>query len=93
MCEGGLRVTVVVYTADINPFTKLEAEVMRDLADTCSGRVGGSLKLELVEEDAALRYDMTMQHRNTMRQRLEEFDVFLRVGRAASADGSRRRRG
>ena len=77
MCEGGLRVTILLYTADSNPYTPKELAELRALCDSCTGRIGGSLTLENIEVDAQLKFDATMQHRKEFLRRIEEYDLFV----------------
>ena len=58
---------VVLYTADVNPFTADQLSEMRELTGHCSGLAGGSLALEVKEEDHELKYDMTMARRGARR--------------------------
>ena len=53
MCEGGLRVELVLYTADSNPYTAAQELEMRALLGGCSGHFGGSVDFVLKEEPAA----------------------------------------
>ena len=76
MCEGGLVVKLIIYTADVNPFTASEATEMREISDTCGSDVG-SLDLEIQSHPASLRLEMTMQHRLDVRKHLGAFDIFL----------------
>ena len=77
MCEGGLRVTILLYTADSNPYTPKELAELRALCDSCTGRIGGSLTLENIAVDAQLKFDATMQHRKEFLRRIDEFDLFV----------------
>ena len=54
MCEGGLRVELVLYTADSNPYTAAQELEMRALLGGCSGHFGGSVDFVLKEEPAAV---------------------------------------
>jgi len=76
MCEGGLRVTVLLYTADSNPYTVKETAELEALCGSCMSSKG-SLDLEIVELDAALKFDATMQHRKAFLRRIEDFDLFV----------------
>mmetsp|Transcript_14536 Transcript_14536/g.47364 ORF Transcript_14536/g.47364 Transcript_14536/m.47364 type:complete len:399 (+) Transcript_14536:1778-2974(+) len=77
MCEGGLVVRVLIYTADTNPYTELEALEFDHVAKTCTGRSGGAVEIVVEEHPASLRLEMTMQHRHEVKKRLQEFDVFV----------------
>ena len=70
MCEGGLRVTILLYTADSNPYTPKEREELQALCDSCTGRTGGTLALENIAVDAQLKFDATMQHRKEFLRRI-----------------------
>ena len=77
MCEGGLRVTILLYTADSNPYTPKEREELQALCDSCTGRTGGTLALENIAVDAQLKFDATMQHRKEFLRRIDEYDLFV----------------
>lgn len=77
MCEGGLRVRVVIYTADTHPYTPEQDAEMRQLASTCTGVLGGWFELKVVEKPASLRLEMTMQHRAEVKANLKNFDIFV----------------
>lgn len=77
MCEGGLGVRVIIYTADTNPYTAAEEAEMMQIAKTCTGLVGGWFELVVVEKPASLRLEMTMQHRADVKAHLQDFDLFV----------------
>ena len=77
MCEGGLQVELVLYTADSNPYTSSQEAEMREILGGCSGFFGGSVTFKLLALPASLKFDMTMQHRHEMRNRIDDFDVFV----------------
>ena len=66
MCEGGLRVTLRIYTADGTDGTAAlsgaEARELAALAD-CSGALGGSMAFSVEPRPGRLRKVLTMEHR------------------------------
>mmetsp|Transcript_19009 Transcript_19009/g.28722 ORF Transcript_19009/g.28722 Transcript_19009/m.28722 type:complete len:340 (-) Transcript_19009:555-1574(-) len=77
MCEGGMKIRVVIYTADTNPYTQAQTEEFVSMTKSCTGLFGGSLEIEIEEHPATLRLEMTMQHRREVKKRLNDFDIFL----------------
>ena len=73
MCEGGLFVRVVLYTADTNPYTKAQKREIKQIEQTCTSE----MEIDIQEHPASLRLEMTMQHRIEVQKHLEDFDMFL----------------
>ena len=75
MCEIGFSVTVLLYTADINPYTADEEADMRALG--YFNRLGQSVDLRILVRDSDLRLKMTIEHRREFLKYLDDYDLFV----------------
>ena len=90
MCEGGAFVTLVIYTADKNPYTPQQADEMAQLAVCSAPPSLGSLTLQIETRPGSLELAMTMEHRNEMKRMIDQFDLFVYMEVRAPRERARR---
>ena len=75
MCEAGMDVTVLLYTADTNLYTDAETHEMEQLG-FCT-RIQGSVDIRILVRSAELQLKMTMEHRQEFKSMLDDYDLFI----------------
>ena len=75
MCEAGMDVTVLLYTANTNLYTEAEQSEIKQLG-FCT-RIQGPVDVRILVRSAELQLKMTMEHRNEFKAMLNDYDLFI----------------